>query len=123
LSEYLSSLGNAEGDRSASSLLTEAFFVKLLDMLGYRIGVDACSVSGERIRSGSGCLFDPSVGGIVTREHAGRGSVPIGENAVKLIRVFLSNRLGPVLRIRVGKSDIDEVARIRKTFFRYVFDR
>jgi DNA repair protein RecO (recombination protein O) len=121
--EYLSLLDGAAGNGAATTLLTEAFFVKLLDELGYRIEADACAVSGNVLGKGSRCFFSPAAGGIVSEEHAGNGSVVVGENAVKLIRLFLGNRLGSVLRLRVGDADLAEVGRIRKLFLGYVLGR
>lgn len=123
LFEYLTLLDRVAGDASATVLLTEAFFVKMLDTLGYRIEAEVCTVSGSRIRQGSRCFFSPSSGGIVAEGHATRDAVAIGENAVKLIRLFLGNRLSSLLKLRVGRVDIDEVGRIRTSFFRYALGR
>ncbi|MEI6650021.1 MAG: DNA repair protein RecO [Candidatus Moraniibacteriota bacterium] len=118
LSEYLSLLDMLArtGRSSEVLLLTEAFFVKTLDELGYRIEADACAVSGMALNRGNRCLFSPEAGGIVTEEHAGSDAVPIGENAVKLIRLFLGNRLPSIPKIRAGVGDLAEVSRIRKLF-------
>ncbi len=120
LHEYLLLLDHVAGDKERTTILTEAFFVKLLDELGYRIEADACAVSGGPLHKGNRCYFNPEVGGIVMEEHAGSGSVAVGENAVKLIRLFLGSRLSSVLKLRAGESDVAEVGRIRKLFFGYV---
>jgi DNA repair protein RecO (recombination protein O) len=121
--EYLSLLDGVAGNGAATTLLTEAFFVKFLDELGYRIEADTCAVSGNTLGRGSRCFFSPAAGGIVSEEHAGRESVVVGENAVKLIRLFLGNRLRSVLKLRVGAADLAEVGRIRKLFLGYVLGR
>jgi DNA repair protein RecO (recombination protein O) len=119
LSEYLMLLDEvaARGEEGKATLLSEAFLVRLLDMLGYRIEADACAVSGDRVRSGERCFFSPSAGGIVAEAHAGRDAVRIGENTVKLIRLFLRNRLPAALRIRVSERDMSELSGILKLFF------
>lgn len=104
------------GESSKAVLLSEAFLIRLLDTLGYRIEADSCAVSGERIGAGSRCFFSPEAGGIVTEANAGRYAVAIGENVVKLIRIFLGNRLPSVLRLRVGDTDLAELSRIRRLF-------
>jgi len=119
LLEYLSLLDGivASGEEGKAPLLSEAFLIRLLDMLGYRIEADACAVSGGRLESGSRCFFSPSAGGIVAEAHAGRDAVRIGENAVKLIRLFLRNRLPAALRIRATERDMSELSGILKLFF------
>ncbi len=118
LLEYLSLLDEivASGEEGKVLLLSEAFLIRLLDMLGYRIEADACAVSGGRLEAGSRCFFSPEAGGIVSEEHAGRHAVAIGENAVKLIRLFLGNRLPAVLKVRVGERDLAELSHIRRLF-------
>jgi DNA repair protein RecO (recombination protein O) len=118
LLEYLTLLDKvaARGEEGKAVLLSEAFLVRLLDTLGYRIEADACAVSGGRFESGSRCFFSPEAGGIVAEKHAGRYAVAISENAVKLIRLFLGNRLPSMLRVRVGEQDVAELSRVRKLF-------
>jgi len=123
LFEYLSLLNHIAGDEPGAAILTEAFFVKLLDILGYRIEADVCAVSGSALGKGGRCFFSPAAGGIVVEEYAGQGAVAIGENAVKLVRLFLGNRLGSILKLRVGAADVAEVGRIRKLFLRYILGR
>lgn len=122
LSEYLSLLDALAREERVSlvPLLTEAFLIRLFDELGYRIEADACAVSGGPLGPGSRCYFSPEMGGIVTEEHAGSRSVRIGENAVKLIRLILGNRLPSILKVRVGESDLAELTRIRKLFLAHI---
>ena len=118
LSEYLSLLDGIakEGRPAQVTLLSEAFLVKLFDTLGYRIEADMCAVSGGRLVAGSTCFFSPEAGGIVAEAYAGHHAIAIGENVVKLIRLFLGNRLPSVLRVRVGERDLAELSRMRKLF-------
>lgn len=119
LLEYLSLLSGLrrEGAESAKSvLLSEAFLIRLLDGLGYRIEADSCAVSGGRIRPGSRCFFSPEAGGVVTEGYEDRHAVPVGANVVKLIWLFLGNGLPSILRIRVGASDLAALSRIRASF-------
>ena len=123
LYEYLKLLDHVAGDTERSALLTEAFFVKFLDELGYRIEAESCAISGEALNHGGRCFFSPMAGGIVREEHAGQGAVSVGENAVKLIRLFLGNHLGSVLKLRAGTVDVAEVGRIRRLFLGYVLGK
>lgn len=122
LHEYLTLLdGLAEtGGQSAASLLSEAFYVKLASGLGYHLETSVCAVSGERLSSGAGCFFSPDAGGVVLEAHADRYSVAISENAVKILRIFLANRLSAIRKVRMDKRDVDELSRIRAIFFRHI---
>lgn len=117
--EYLALLDGCVRDRKEdrAPLLSEAFLIQLLDKLGYRIEADACAVSGDRFSAGAPCFFSPEAGGVVAETHIDRQCTPIGENAIKLLRLFLGNHLASIGKIRVGDRDLSEVSRIRKLFF------
>lgn len=122
LLEYLSLFDRLAKERkpAEAGLLTEGFFVKLLDELGYRMEASACAVSGERFRKGHQCFFSPEAGGIVIDGHAGRDAIPVSENTIKLVRIILGNRLSALLRLRVERRDLEEMRNVRKLFLRYI---
>jgi DNA repair protein RecO (recombination protein O) len=122
LLEYLSLLDElANGEEPGiSALISEGFYVKLLSELGYHLETSACAVSGDRLESGSACFFSPDAGGIVLADHADAHSIAVSRNAVKLLRLFLGNRLEPLRKIRVSPGDIEELGRMRKLFLRHI---
>lgn len=122
LLEYLSLLDELAGDggKDSAALVSEGFYVKLLSELGYHLETSACAVSGDRLGSESACFFSPDAGGIVLADHADRHSIAVSGNAVKLLRLFLGNRLGSLRKIRVSPGDVAELGRMRKLFLRHI---
>lgn len=122
LHEYISLLdGLAEiGEQSVAPLLSEALYIKLASALGYHLETRVCAASGERILPGAECFFSPDAGGIVLAANADRYSIAISENAIKLLRIFLSNRLPSIRKVRVEKRDIEELSRVRNTLLKYI---
>jgi DNA repair protein RecO (recombination protein O) len=120
--EYLSLLDGlaGAGDVGCAALVSEGFYVKLLSELGYHLETSLCAVSGDRLGSGNECFFSPDAGGIVLADHADRHSIAVSGNAVKLLRLFLGNRLGSLRKIRVSDADIAELGRMRKLFLRHI---
>ncbi len=108
------------GAPDIAALVSEGFYVKLLSELGYHLETSACAISGDRLVSGSECFFSPDAGGIVLADHADRHSIAVSGNAVKLLRIFLGNRLSSLPKVRVSSDDIAEMTRIRKVFLRHV---
>jgi hypothetical protein len=44
----------------------------------------------------------------------------VGDNTVKLLRLFLSNRFLSLGKIRIGEKDLEEIRKVRKFFSQYV---
>jgi DNA repair protein RecO (recombination protein O) len=111
----------AEGKEYAKArLFLEGFFFHLLSMLGYRIEAGRCAGGGEPLVQGQRHSFNPEIGGIVCESHRGSRSLPVSENGVKLLRLFLSNSFESVGKICVGEGELAEIERMRKFFFQYI---
>lgn len=103
-------------------LLTGGFLFQLFAHLGYRIETGTCAVSGERLQSGEQHFFSPSAGGILAGEH-GRDThhaFPVSENTVKLIRLFLGNRLEALPRIQAKPRELREIQQVATKFFQWI---
>lgn len=109
-----------KGAEDSAALISEGFYVKLLSELGYHLETSLCAVSGSRIGPESDCFFSPDAGGIVLADHADRYSIAVSGNAVKLLRLFLGNRLGSLRKIRASRTDVAELGRMRKLFLRHI---
>lgn len=109
-----------DGKLAKVALLSEGFFVKLLDELGYRMEASVCAVSGEKFSREERYFFSPEAGGVVRSEYAGRDAIQIGENTIKLIRIILGNKLASLLRLRVEKRDVEEMRNVRRIFLQYI---
>lgn len=103
-------------------LLTEGFLIQLFAHLGYRIETGTCAVSGEKLQSGAQHFFSPSAGGMLSgRHHAdNKNAFPVGENAIKLIRLFLSNRLEALPRVQAEERELREVRQVTTRFYQWI---
>ncbi|MEK7494901.1 MAG: DNA repair protein RecO [Patescibacteria group bacterium] len=103
-------------------ITTLAFLFQFLSHLGYRIETGTCAVSGERLRPGEQHFFSPSAGGILSGEHihSAPQAFPISENAIKLIRVFLGNRLENIGRLSASARECAEVRQVATRFLQWI---
>ncbi len=111
-----------DGKKEKIFLLTEGFLVQLFAHLGYTIETGQCAVSGEKVRSGERYFFSPSAGGILAEKYANttEGAFPVSENTIKLIRLFLCNRLDTFSRVRVTEGGLREVNLVVTRFFQWI---
>lgn len=103
-------------------LLTAGFLFQLFAHLGYEIETGACVLSGERLAPGERHFFSPSAGGMLRGEHAhlAQNAFPISESVIKLIRLFLHNRLEALLKISVSERDVREAGQAARRFFQWI---
>jgi len=103
-------------------LLAEGFLFQLFARLGYAIETGACVVSGEKLRSGERHFFSPSAGGVLAGEHIhnAQNAFPVSESAIKLMRIFLSNKLESLVRVRINEKDFREVRQVGALFFEWI---
>ncbi len=124
LGTYLEVTNDLAKERKITKVLlvTEGFLFQLFAHLGYEIETGVCAVSGERLSSGERHFFSPSAGGMLRGEHAhhAHGALPVTESAIKLIRLFLHNKLETLPKISVEKEGLREVRQIGARFFQWI---
>ncbi len=103
-------------------LVTEGFLFQLFAHLGYEIETGACVVSGKKLAQGEKHFFSPSAGGMLHHEHAHltQGALPISESVIKLIRLFLSNKLEALPKVTVAEKDLREARQVATRFFQWI---
>lgn len=111
-----------EKQAEKTMLLAEGFLFQLFARLGYAIETGACVVSGEKLRSGERHFFSPSAGGVLAGEHIHNApnAFPVSESAIKLMRIFLSNKLESLARVRVNEKEFREVRQASSLFFEWI---
>lgn len=111
-----------EKKKEKISLLTEGFLFQLFAHLGYRIETGVCAVSGEKLHSGEQHFFSPSAGGMLMGEHShdAKNAIPVSENTVKLMRLFLGNRLESLSRVQVTLRELREMEQVTTRFFQWI---
>lgn len=101
-------------------LLSEAFLFQVFSHLGYRIETAVCARSGERLRTGEQYFFSPSEGGILTGQHRTGNSFAISENAIKIMRLFLTNRLETLVKIQPTLAELNEIRQVTLRFYQWI---
>jgi|WetSurMetagenome_2_1015567.scaffolds.fasta_scaffold28008_2 DNA repair protein RecO (recombination protein O) len=89
------------------NIITLGFLFKLLDSLGYGIEAEKCVKCGSKLDP-EGNYFNPEQGGVVCPNCVGGNGKKIGINshAIKLIRIFLKNKVENFGKISASKGDI-----------------
>ncbi len=111
-----------EGKSDKVTLLSEGFLFQLFAHLGYRIETGVCAVSGEKLRPGGRYFFSPDAGGMVSERYGSQAKsvFPVRENTVKLIRLFLGNRLEALPRVQAETKDLREVYQVAQRFYQWI---
>lgn len=102
-------------------LLRLGFVTKLLDALGYAIEVNNCVSCGNKLSQDFLC-FSSAHGGALCHncshdnEHC---ALPVRANAIKLIRLFLKNKISSFAKIQATCEDCDSVRLVVDDFLRW----
>jgi DNA repair protein RecO (recombination protein O) len=109
------------GDVGKFSLLRLGFVVKLLDSLGYSLGVMNCVSCGGGL-SHEGLFFSSQQGGILCLNCGEQdlSAMPVLPNTVKMIRLFLNTSLKGLLKLKSSRSDCDAVRLVVDDFLRWI---
>ncbi len=105
---YLNELEKQETGNGKIDILTLGFLFKLLDELGYRLEAGRC-VRCEKKLAPENNYFSIARGGILCRHCAAKETrrIKVNSQAVKLIRIFLSNKLENFVKLQVSSTDIN----------------
>lgn len=124
LSKYLEIVNTLAQEKKTDKVLlvTEGFLFQLFAHLGYEIETGACVISGKKLTQGEKHFFSPSAGGMLRGEHAHltHGALPISESVIKLIRLFLSNKLETFPKVTVAEKDLREARQVASRFFEWI---
>jgi len=106
------------------SLLVSAFLVKLLSFLGYTPELYICLKCKNKIIE-QGIFFSFKKGGSICPNCHQENSLeqPISAEAIKILRLFLSEKLDIIRRIKLAKRILTEVNKITINFLKFHLDR
>jgi DNA repair protein RecO (recombination protein O) len=123
LAEFLGQWGNKEIQDSKKKISLEAFWWKLFDLMGNRPETMKCAECNRSLVRGKDIFFSASKGGAICQscKFVSQGLLPMSENQVKLLRIFLTNPLGKILKIKIDGRELAGLARIRGEFRKYNF--
>lgn len=91
-------------------IITLGFLFKFLGALGYKTEVGRCVRCGANLEPDSN-HFSAEAGGIICGGCSGKISrkIRISPDAIKLIRIFLKNKIGNFGKIEAGKNTINNL--------------
>ncbi len=123
LAGFLKNSSDRENQGEKREVLFEAFWWKLFDLMGNRPETMKCAGCGSPLLRGKKNFFSVEQGGIIC-ENCARGFqnfLPIGENQIKLLRIFLVNPLGKILKVKIDRKELAGLSRIREEFRKFNF--
>lgn len=113
--EYLQTMDNLgenseEKKLQKAEILTLGFLIKFLDQMGYRVEVRQCMECGEKLKP-LGNFFSASRGGMLCQSCAKSEpqKISIGAESIKIIRIFLTNRLKSLIKLQISQKDLNNV--------------
>ena len=106
------------GGPISEDLLLSYFELKLLDLLGFRPELEQCLKCRQQLSS-SGNFFDYSQGGLVCRRCQPNG-VKISNNAIKVLRFFLKNKLTTLKKLKTTPKIQRETRKITQNYLDYI---
>lgn len=111
-----------ENRKEKIPLLSQGFLFQMYAHLGYRIETKVCVVSGERLVSDGKYFFSPSVGGIFSgaHTHSVPDAIPMSENTVKLVRLFLHHPLTTTTHVSAGEKVYREVSMASNRLYQWI---
>ncbi|MFC1645028.1 DNA repair protein RecO [Patescibacteria group bacterium] len=109
------------GDMEKNRLISQGFIFQLLNLLGYSISVDRCGECQCAIE-GDENYFNHQVGGVICCDCAKKmsNSAFISGNAIKLIRIFMNNRLDLLVKVKVSDKYIANLESISNNFVKWI---
>lgn len=115
---------NTDGiDSEKAEIFFLGFYFKLLDLLGYKIEVERCVGCGRRLLPDNN-LFSVSDGGVTCQNCSGSSGIKIkiSPEQIKIIRIFLSNKLENLGKVKVKKEELRNIAFIKNQLLSWTMD-
>ncbi len=103
-------------------LITSSFLFQVFSHLGYAIDTTHCVASGTKLVSGKKYFFSPSAGGVIMMDSSSvvKDAFPMSENMIKILRLFLTQKLENIVKVQMDKEDLREIFFIAKHFFDWI---
>lgn len=124
--QFLRSMNEASDKECAKEkldIMALGFLFKFLGELGYKLEAEKCVRCGERLVEQNNS-FSLSQGGILCCRCRvyDRKALAIQGNAIKLIRIFLRNKIENLAKLRTSSEDIARLNHIVREFIRWTLE-
>lgn len=123
--EYLETMEKMSNEKKSEyklDVVSLGFLFKLMDVLGYKIGMECCVSCGKKISAGNDNFFGAQRGGALCFECAKieRKKVKNSDSSIKLVRIFLGNKIQSFPKLEVSEKDLRELKLIWKELAAWV---
>jgi len=113
LADLLTSMDKLSAEKSSGGkmdILSLGFLFKLLGEMGYRLEVDKCVNCGTKLQPENN-YFSPAKGGVLCDKcHVTENKrFKISPESIKLIRIFLKNKIENLTKIKVSQKDVNNL--------------
>jgi len=122
LQEYLEAMEKAgERNENGREVLTLGFLFKLLENLGYKLEVERCAACEKKL-SPERNFFAMGRGGALCDDCARKEDrkMKISDSAIKLIRIFLKNKISNFKKIKAEKKDTNNLKAVSEEAVRWI---
>ncbi len=118
---FLGIINQTKDKEKKSNLIYLGFIFQILDLLGYRLEVRRCVICRNKLKNNQN-YFSAQKGGIICSNCYPDvfNKIKISNNSIKLIRIFFSNKLETLLKLRINKDDIEELEKILNFFIKWI---
>ncbi len=120
--ETMDKLAGKENNEIKLEIISQGFIFKLLECAGYRVEADLCVSCGGKISAGMDNQFSVERGGVICPDCA-KGELRkmrISDSSIKLIRVFLSNKIENFSKVEVSKETMKNIKSISEAMLSWV---
>jgi DNA repair protein RecO (recombination protein O) len=123
--DYLEAMEKLSLEKKAEykfDVVTLGFLFKLMESLGYKIRVENCANCGKKIIAGNGNYFSAERGGALCSDCAKseRKKVKNSDTSIKLVKIFLKNKIRSFSKLEVSEKDLRELKLIWKELIDWV---
>ncbi|MGI6490827.1 MAG: DNA repair protein RecO [Peptococcaceae bacterium] len=105
-------------------LLTRAFELKIVTVLGYRPVLETCAACGGELLPGK-LAFSPAMGGVLcdTCSHLEPDAVPCNKGQVELLKMLISWEPARLHQLRAGEANKKQLRVMLQRYIRYYLER
>jgi DNA repair protein RecO (recombination protein O) len=121
LRDFLYAMDKAANGKKEDKIeiLYLGFVFKLFEQLGYKIKVDVCAGCEIKLSSVQN-FFSPESGGILCSNCSAENKINILNDSIKIIRIFYSNKIESLLKLKTGKKETDNLNLIANIFYQWI---
>ncbi len=112
--EYLETMEKLSAEKKSEDkldIVSIGFLFKLAQMLGYKISMEHCAICGKKTEAGNNNFFSAERGGTLCGKcgKMERKKIKNSDSSIKLVRIFLKNKISNFSKLEVPEKDLREL--------------